>query len=69
MNNFSVVLFILLVVFGLEKHYDNFLLWIYGNEGVLPFLVRVLLLVALLNLFGLFSNEKKAQKAKGDNVA
>ena len=69
MKNFYIPLIAGLLVLILENDYDNFLLWLYDNNGILPFFVRYFAVIWLIEYCYAWYVKKKAQTATGDNAA
>jgi len=69
MRGFVIGLIVVVSMKIFEAQCDDFLLWLYDNDGFLSHMARFVIAMALVNLTGVFESEKKVQTATGDNVA
>lgn len=69
MKNIVLPLVAGLLVVVFEREYDNFLLWLYDNDGMVTFLVRYFAVVWLVERAHALYARNKAQTATGDNAA
>lgn len=69
MKNLVLPLVAGLLVVVFEREYDNFLLWLYDNNGLVAFLVRYFVVCWIVERAHALYVKHKAQTVTGDNAA